>query len=221
MKDRPTPRIIKLSYPERKGKEGRSNDIYHRHTETRLEVPEHENIYHSVARFLENHFPHLQPQKTDASLAGEKYPLDKVINLHNYRGITSQGRIETMAEKIRSGKEILTPEGLPNPKLAKTEADELVLFDGHHSTLAYMLSGKKYLAEIPHLLVSAEEARGVEDEAIHAFYGKHSSELKGKDWRNFAINWNVPEPEQLEPREQWNLGELFAVFTSERKSQTR
>lgn len=49
-----------------------------------------------------------------------------------------------MVKQIRTGKDILSPKGLPNIKLVKTEQSEWILFDGHHSLLAYIIAGKKY-----------------------------------------------------------------------------
>jgi hypothetical protein len=49
-----------------------------------------------------------------------------------------------MAEAIKSGKHILS-RGIPNIKLVKTGDGQLLLFDGHHSMLAYISTGKAYL----------------------------------------------------------------------------
>ena len=50
-------------------------------------------------------------------------------------------QIRTMVKQIKSGKEILSPRGLPNIKLVKTKQSEWILFDGHHSLLSYMIAG--------------------------------------------------------------------------------
>ncbi len=47
-----------------------------------------------------------------------------------------------MVKQIRSGKDIISPNGLPNIKLVKTEQTEWILFDGHHSLLAYIIGVK-------------------------------------------------------------------------------
>ena len=44
-----------------------------------------------------------------------------------------------MVKEIKSGNDILSPSGLPNIKLVKTEQSEWILFDGHHSLLSYMI----------------------------------------------------------------------------------
>ncbi len=46
--------------------------------------------------------------------------LREIINLHNINGIKSVNQIRTMVKQIKSGKEILSPHGLPNIKLVKT-----------------------------------------------------------------------------------------------------
>ena len=65
-------------------------------------------------------------------------------------------QIKTMIKKIKSGKPILSPKGLPNIKLVKTTQTEWILFDGHHSLLAYMITGKTFLHVIPHLIIENE-----------------------------------------------------------------
>ena len=44
--------------------------------------------------------------------------LKEVINLHNINGIKSMNQIRTMVKQIKNGKDILSPYGLPNIKLA-------------------------------------------------------------------------------------------------------
>lgn len=139
-------------------------------------------------------------------------PLKEVINLHNVDGIRDIGQVKVMVKKIKSGKDIFNTDGLPNIKLVKTKDEKWVLFDGHHSMLAYMLSGKKYLSEIPHLVVEDEKNEFVTDKEIFVFFGDHSSKLKDKNWRNFVINWQAPKERQLQKRIQKNMGELLDVL---------
>jgi len=113
-----------------------------------------------------------------------------------------------MIKQIKSGKDILSPNGLPNIKLVKTEQSEWVLFDGHHSLLAYMIGGKKYLNQIPHLIIENENGH-VTDKEILVFFGIHSKKLKDSDWRKHVINWQAPKEKQLCKRVQRNIGELL------------
>ena len=108
-------------------------------------------------------------------------PLKEVINLHNIDGIKDIGQVKVMVKKIKSGKDIFNTDGLPNIKLVKTKDEKWVLFDGHHSMLAYMLSGKKYLSEISHLVVEDEKNEFVTDKEIFVFFGDHSSKLINKN----------------------------------------
>ncbi|MHA1658816.1 MAG: hypothetical protein ACTSUT_06805 [Promethearchaeota archaeon] len=134
--------------------------------------------------------------------------LREIINLHDNTGIKNISQIISMIKQIKSGKDILSPNGLPNIKLVKTEQSEWVLFDGHHSLLAYMIGGKKYLNQIPHLIIENENGH-VTDKEILVFFGIHSKKLKDSDWRKYVINWQAPKEKQLCKRVQRNIGELL------------
>ncbi len=134
--------------------------------------------------------------------------LREIINLHNINSIKSMNQIRTMVKQIKSGKEILSPHGLPNIKLVKTKQSEWVLFDGHHSLLSYMIAGRTYLYEVPHFIVENENGH-VNDKEILIFFGIHSKILNESDWRKYVINWQAPKEGQLCKREQKNMGELF------------
>jgi len=134
--------------------------------------------------------------------------LREIINLHNSNGIKSTDQIRSMATQLKSGKEILSPRGLPNIKLVKTKYSEWILFDGHHSLLSYMIAGRTYLHETPHLIVENENGH-VNDNEILVFFGIHSKILNDSDWRNYVINWQASRERQLCKREQKNMGELF------------
>lgn len=138
----------------------------------------------------------------------KKIPLKKIINLHNRDGIKDIRQITGMIRQIRSGEDVLHPSTLPNIKLVQTNENELVLFDGHHTMLAYMSAGRKFLHELPHLIVVNEEGF-VTDKEVLIFFGEHSSELRGPDWRDHVINWQMPIKKQLCKRVDRNIGELF------------
>ena len=133
----------------------------------------------------------------------EKVLLRDIINLHNNDGIQSLSQIKTMIKDIESGNHIFKHK-LPNVKIVKTNKNEVILFDGHHSMLACIATGKKNLDEIPHIVVENEDGY-VTDKEIEVFFGKHKIE----DWRNFTINWQNPDEKQLCGRMQKNMGQLF------------
>jgi hypothetical protein len=132
----------------------------------------------------------------------------EIINLHNSNGIKSLDQIRTMVKQIKSGKEILSSSGLPNIKLVKTKYSEWILFDGHHSLLSYMYTGRIYLHEVPYIIVENENGH-VNEKEILVFFGIHSKILNESDWRKFVIDWQAPKEGQLCKREQKNMGELF------------
>ncbi len=146
--------------------------------------------------------------------------LREIINLHNINGIKSMNQIRTMVKQIISGKDILSPRGLPNIKLVKTKQSEWILFDGHHSLLSYMIAGRTYLHEVPHFVIENESGY-VNDKEILIFFGIHSKILNDSDWRKYVINWQAPKEGQLCKREQKNMGELFnsiSVFYNRNKN---
>jgi len=116
-----------------------------------------------------------------------------------------------MVKQIKSGKEILSPRGLPNIKLVKTKYSEWIVFDGHNSLLSYMIAGRTYLHEVPHLVIENESGY-VNDKEILIFFGLHSSKLHDSNWRNYVINWQSPRENQLCKREQNNMGELIDLL---------
>jgi len=134
--------------------------------------------------------------------------LRDIINLHNIEGIKSVNQISTMVKEIKSGNDILSPSGLPNIKLVKTEKSEWILFDGHHSLLSYMIAGRTYLHEVPHLVIEDENGF-VNDKEILIFFGMHSKKLNDSNWRKYVINWQASKGRQLCKREQYNMGELL------------
>ena len=53
--------------------------------------------------------------------------------------------------------------------------------------LAYIIAGKKYLHEIPHLIVEDSKKGYVFDKEICVFFGEHASKLKNNNWRKYLI----------------------------------
>jgi hypothetical protein len=79
--------------------------------------------------------------------------------------------------------------------------------------LAYMSLDRKYLNEIPHLIVENEHGY-VLDKDIFVFFGSDASELTESTWRDYVINWQAPKEKQLCKRIQNNMGELFDSLRS-------
>ncbi len=194
-------RLVKLKYPV-KSKEGNLTRF------SSLKVllrNENSTIYNKMAQFEKE-----LGSKLKETISEVKKPvfLREVINLHNINGIKSITQIRTMVKQIKSGKDILSPRGLPNIKLVKTKQSEWILFDGHHSLLSYMIAGRTYLHEVPHFVIENENGY-VNDKEILIFFGIHSKILNDSDWRKYVINWQAPKEGQLCKREQKNMGELF------------
>jgi hypothetical protein len=194
-------RLVKLIYPV-KSKKGNITRI------SSLKVllrNENSTIYKAMTQFEKE-----IGSKLNKTIKEVKKPvlLREVINLHNINGIKNVNQIRTMVGKIKNGKDILSPRGLPNIKLVKTKQSEWILFDGHHSLLSYMIAGRKYLHEVPHFVV--ENSSGyVNDKEILIFFGLHSSKLHDSNWRNYVINWQAPRDKQLCIRKQNNMGDLI------------
>ncbi len=203
-------RIVKIFYPTDTAFKKQGKNCVKSFT-SKITTSKEKNVYDIVDIFRDKIFiDKLLIQKNlILEYPKNRIPLNSTINLHNTDGISEQGQIKEMTEKLISGKAIMTPEGLPNIKLVKSLNNEWVLFDGHHSMLAYMFIGREYLDQTPHLKVLDGNNKGLKDEEIHAFFGKHAPMLKGKDWRCFVINWEASEKYQLQNRRQKNMGELF------------
>ncbi|MEF8799388.1 MAG: hypothetical protein V5A79_08240, partial [Candidatus Bipolaricaulota bacterium] len=134
-----------------------------------------EDVYSLVERFRNEVFPAITGDDMREESHRENVSLSQIINLHNAGEIRQRSTsISQMREKIESGEHVLMADDTPNIKLAKTSEGELVCFDGHHSTLAYMTAGRKYLREVPHLVVSDSTGGGLKDEEIHVFFGVHA-----------------------------------------------
>ena len=121
------------------------------------------------------------------------------------------GTSERMTRSIESRKHI-SSFGIPNVKLVRTRDNQLLLFDGHHSMLAYMNAGKRYLEEIPHMIIEDKDKGYIDDKDIIVFYGEHSKEIENYDWKQYVINWQAVKEKQLSRRVQRDMGELFCAI---------
>jgi len=166
------------------------------------------NTVYDPVSFLEtNTFP-MREQNFAHKKVKKKVALRDILNIHNDEGIKDLSQVGTMAKSIKSGEHI-QPLGIPNIKLVRTKDNDLLLFDGPHSMLAYMAVGKRYLEEIPHMIIEDEGTGYVEDQDILVFYGESSKEIENNNWKEYVINWQAAREKQLSRRMQRNMGELF------------
>ena len=184
-------KLIRLSYPLKKSVNMSVVEIN----------PKKRNIYELVEFYKGNIFPRIKCSKGKIK---EKIKLKKIINLHNIEGLEDIYRIREMLLKIKKGKDILQKNNMPNIKLIKIK-NKILLFDGHHSLLAYMTAGKKYLYEVPHILID-----NANDAEVKVFFGKHSKKIN--DWRDYVINWQAEN--QICKKMQRNMGELLIKLNS-------
>ena len=173
---------------------------------TRLAGP---SIYDAVDYFEHTLYRHL-PRRTRRIT--DRIPLKTILNLHNADGLQWPHQIDRMLRQIRAGGNVLQSSGLPNVKLVTTRKGERVLFDGHHSILAYLAAGRRYLDEIPHLIVHDGSGR-VTDRAILVFFGQHARRLTPATWRETTLNWQALPSEQLNRRIETTIGGLSKAFT--------
>jgi len=141
----------------------------------------------------------------------KKVALKNILNIHNDDGIRDLAQLRKMTEDIQSGRHIFSC-GIPNIKLVETKDKQLLLFDGHHTMLAYMAAGKIYLEEIPHMIIFDKEKRYVEDKDIIVFYGEHAAGIEDHNWKEKAVNWQAAKERQLCKRVQKNMGQLFCAI---------
>jgi hypothetical protein len=144
--------------------------------------------------------------------ANERVPLGQLLNLHNPEGMRDVPQIRGMLRQIQGGADVLHATGLPNVKLVTTSRGEWVLFDGHHTTIAYMADGRRYLDELPHLMVHHHGWKPIPDSDILVVFGSHAPFLSTSIWRDYTINWQAPPEEQLAQRVQPSMRGLFDVL---------
>ena len=200
-------RLIELSFPEKSGKM-----VKNLITEVRISG-DVITVYDTVSFFMHNIYPTLK--RTPEIMRVKKHILLKdILNIHNDDGIRDPEQVRIMMEDIHAGRDIL-PYGIPNVKLARIMDNTLLLFDGHHSMLAYMAEGRSYLEEIPHLIIYDKESGYIPDKDVVIFFGEHSKEIENNDWKDKVINWQAPQENQLCRRIQRSMGELFDALKKE------
>ena len=164
-------------------------------------------IYDTVSIFKKKIFPGIK-RKLMKEKIEQRFELAKVLNIHNDDGIRDLHQVREMAQDIKSGRHILCF-GMPNIKVVKLIDHQLLLFDGHHSALAYMARAKRYIEEVPHLIIINKDKECVDNRDIAVFFGEHAKEMANFEWQEKVINWQAPKEKQVCKRLQRNMGELF------------
>jgi hypothetical protein len=170
-------------------------------------IPNEEKTIYDAIGFFEDEIFLKSKLNFSRKIVKEKILLKNLINLHDSDGL-DLNKIISLKSSICKNNHIFSDSSLPNVKIVKTFNNNWVVFDGHHTINAYMLNEKKFLDEIPHLIVETDSIYFCE-ESINLFYGKHAKKLKGKNWSNYVINWNEINENQLCLRKNKNFGELF------------
>jgi len=147
----------------------------------------------------------------DQALQLPHIELRQLKNLHNQEGIKDIAQIAMMVHALRARQHILEPSGLPNIKILLDDAGDWLLFDGHHTVLAYLLAGYREVNEVPCLILYVDSVSGrVPSDAIRVVFGQHAKDVT--NWRDFAINWQAPVENQLTSKKQQTMGELVDVI---------
>ncbi|MCD4761538.1 hypothetical protein K8R32_01110 [bacterium] len=196
--------IIKLSYPS-----DQTGPIIENTAVARIKITkETRAIYGAVSWFEDRLFPEIK-SRLSKHFVKKRVRLRSVLNIHNSEGIRDIKQIKRMIRSIGRGLDTLARSGMPNVKLFRTRKNKLFLFDGHHSMLAYMASGRKHLDTIPHLLIERNNNGRIDDADIYNFFGGLLSTEKDVNWFKYAINWQAPKTARLCARQEKNMGELY------------
>lgn len=164
-----------------------------------INTPLESTIYDIIKIFEETSF---KPEEVELP----RVRLVDIINIHNIEGI-GVGKVNTLSTHIRSGKQVFKDKsGIPNIRIARSHG-QLVLFDGHHTLLAYMDNGAQHLNDIPYLLIEP-----LDEKEVLTFSGIHSSQLNDGGWKTRVIDWKTPNEEKIYPRAQKNIGDLFRAL---------
>lgn len=166
-------------------------------------------VYETIEIYEKMTFPYIQTQLIKASK--KRIPIRSLINIHDEDGIKDIRQIRNFFSKIMHGGNIVKSNGFPNIKIARVREKNLLVFDGHHSLLAYMASGKIFLDQIPHIVVSGNRSI-LKNAEILVFWGPHAPEISASHWKNWVINWQTQGKNQIKIRTRRNMGELFDVL---------
>lgn len=146
------------------------------------------------------------------------YIIADVIPIHNPQGIRNPKKITELRREINAGQEIFEQTGLPNVKLVVAPNNKLLQFDGTHTILAYFLTDRTKLSEIPFLVISDLDQKPVSETDISYFFPKESRETILTDWDKYVVNWEAKPENQLEKREVWSIQDLASQLAKGNKS---
>lgn len=138
--------------------------------------------------------------------------INDIMPIHNASGIRDTEQILSMGKILRNEKKILHDNGLPNMKMVITPTEELLLFDGHHTALAHIKHGHKLLKEVPYLIFSGIDRSPITAKEISEIFPENYRTKVLENWRNYVINWQAKEAEQVEEREVESLKDLLSTL---------
>lgn len=136
------------------------------------------------------------------------YESGEILPIHNASGIRDHKLVSQMQENLKIGQDILEMDQLPNIKIVVAPNQKLLLFDGHHSLLSYFNLNKKFLREIPYIVISAEEYKGVKPEEISQFFPENERTKIISDWEKYTVNWQAKVGEQMTIRNVGSIRQL-------------
>lgn len=151
---------------------------------------------------------------TTANHSHHQTEIDQILPIHNVEGLRDVSQIATMTAAITADQHLLDSGDLPNVKLIVAPDGRLLLFDGHHSLLAYYQQGRRYLAEVPHILILSADDKPVTATELLPFFPAASASKILNNWADYVVNWQRPETEQLEKRNITHFGELAQALAA-------
>ncbi|MBR9704799.1 hypothetical protein GOV12_05280 [Candidatus Pacearchaeota archaeon] len=172
-----------------------------------VNVPSYEETIYDALGFFEDEIFLKRNFICKHEIINDKILLDNIINLHDEQGLQIK-KISRMIKTLKTGKHILSRNGLPNIKLVQSKNKEWILFDGHHTLLSYKLLNNELLNQVPHMIIQSDLGY-FNDNHLRVFFGNHSKKLINKDWRKHVINWNEKVNNQLRIRKRNNIKELY------------
>ena len=137
-------------------------------------------------------------------------PIGEVLTIHNATGMRDIAQMQTMIEKVKRGDHVFNSNSLPNVKIVLAPDKRYLMFDGHHTALAYLLAGKKFLHEMPHIVISNQN-QPLSAEEISYFFPEDKRELVQEDWLKYTVNWQNPD-EKIELRQIQTIGDLLKAI---------
>lgn len=136
------------------------------------------------------------------------FPLSNIVVIHNSTGIRERTQVGTMYQQIGQGQHIVHDSGAPNIKIVIAPDNRPLLFDGHHTALAYLAAGKSHLSDVPYAVVAHPGGRSVSSSELTVLYPESAKAAIESNWSTYVVNWQADASKQLEPRKIETLGQL-------------